>query len=227
MQYNVISAGATPASRAILFFNGWAMTPESVEHLALPTACDLFILWDYRSLLWPDALDLSGYDEVLLAAWSMGVWAADRVVPTLGLPIVQATAICGTGLPMSDHWGIPEQIFRGTLEGLTDANRMRFNRRMCGGRTYRHLFDALARRTTEEIRQELEAVLHSEQTQRQTPPLPNTAPWTHALIGGEDRIIPADNQQHYWKAQGVPIRYEAEAAHYLLGQYTSWTQLWQ
>ncbi len=226
MQYKITRVGNAPSERAILFFNGWAMTPESVEHLALPEGYDLITLWDYRDLHLPADLDLSAYERIDLVAWSMGVWAADRVVAGLGLPLGHAVAVCGTGYPMSDAWGIPVAIFEGTLNGLTEANRTRFNRRMCGGRTYRHLFEALERRSTDEIRDELACVYRSESSRPQMLPLTPTAPWTLALVGGDDRIIPADNQEAYWAGQGVAIRYDAEAVHYLLGQYSRWEELW-
>lgn len=225
MQYKLYQ-GNEASDRLILYFNGWAMTPEAVEHLALPRGWDLLIVWDYRS---PDlAIDLTPYREIHLVAWSMGVWAADRFYTTRGktLPIVQAIAVCGTGYPMDDRWGIPRVIFEGTLNGLNEANRTRFNRRMCGGKTYRHLFDALQRRSTEEIREELELVYDHEQHEGHTCPKAESAPWTLALVGREDKIVPSHNQEAYWAGQGVPMRIGETSAHYMLGEYSAWEDLW-
>lgn len=225
MQYKLYQ-GSQASDRLILYFNGWAMTPEAVEHLALPSGWDLLVAWDYRS---PSlTADLSPYRHIYLVAWSMGVWAADRFCTTAGrsLPIEQAIAICGTGYPMDDRWGIPRVIFEGTLNSLNEANRTRFNRRMCGGKTYRHLFDALARRSTEEIREELELVYDLEQLAERSCPKTERAPWTLALIGREDKIIPSQNQEAYWAAQGVPMRIDETAAHYLLGEYSAWEEIW-
>lgn len=227
MQYKIYRA-QEEACRAIVFFNGWAMTPESVEHLALPEGYDLIVLWDYRDLTLPEELALDKYQDIILVAWSMGVWAADVALAESLLPIRRAVAVCGTGYPMDDAYGIPEAVFRGTLEGLTEDNRMRFNRRMCGGRTYKTLFEALAKRETEEIREELTCVLaQEEQRCERAVPKPRQAPWTDALVGLEDRIIPADNQVRYWRASGVRARLLDKVAHYAFGAYTQWTDLWE
>lgn len=226
MQYKIYPSSQGSTGRLILFFNGWAMTPESVEHLSIPEGYDLIVLWDYRDLVLPSALDLSAYTSIDLVAWSMGVWAADHVLGLCELPIHRAVAVCGTGYPMDDTLGIPEVIFRATLEGLTEDNRLRFNRRMCGGKNLRHLFDALARRSTEEIYDELNSVLLREQGAIQRPsPRQNTAPWTKAIVGRGDRIIPPDNQQRYWEGQGVDIEW-TDDAHYAFVRMTSWDELW-
>lgn len=225
MQYQLYSS-PTPADRLILYFNGWAMTPEAVEHLIRPEGYDLLIVWDYRSL--DLDFDLSVYKAISLVAWSMGVWAADRFALGLAeaLPLERAVAICGTGYPVDDAWGIPQAVFEGTMNGLSEANRVRFNRRMCGGKTYRHLFEALAKRSTDEIKAELEAVYRHEVSAERSLPKADALRWSLALIGQEDRIIPADNQLAYWRGQGVESRMDTNAAHYLLGGATTWEELW-
>ena len=60
------------------------MTPDSVSHLTLPDQCDLLSLYDYRTLeLSDDLADLpwSSYQTVTIVAWSLGVWAAEQVLP--------------------------------------------------------------------------------------------------------------------------------------------------
>lgn len=222
MQHQLFAQHAD-AERLILFFNGWAMTPESVTHLSLPPGHDLAVVWDYRD----DHLELdcSRYEGISLVAWSMGVWAADRLSAQLSqLPLERGIALCGTGRPMDDLHGIPVEIFAGTLAGLNEANRKRFNRRMCGGKTYAHLLKALECRSTEEIRQELERVQTLELAEEQHSPA--SPLWTKAWVAGEDRIFPAANQLRYWQGAGVETSYEAEAAHYLMGGKTCWQELW-
>ena len=54
MQYRHFrQEGCGEAHGLILHFNGWAMTPEAVQHLRLPLGYDLLVLWDYRT----DVLD--------------------------------------------------------------------------------------------------------------------------------------------------------------------------
>ncbi|MDO4707235.1 MAG: DUF452 family protein [Porphyromonadaceae bacterium] len=223
MQHKLYLRGAE-AERLILYFNGWAMTPEAVEHLNLPSGYDLLVLWDYRTLEWE--LDLSAYKRISLVAWSMGVWAVGRLRSILqSLPLERAVAVCGTGYPMDDRWGIPTAVFEATLQSITEENRLRFNRRMCGGKSLRHLFEALAQRTTDEIRDELQAVYDSEQECVHTALDTRVIDWSLAHVGLEDRIIPASNQEAYWQMQGIPCRMH-QAPHYIFGQMTHWSELW-
>lgn len=227
MQYKIYQSGVKPARELVLFFNGWAMTPESVEHLSLPEGVDLMVVWDYRDDAFPYAV-VEAYGEIHLVGWSMGVWAADRLLGQHPLRerLITATAVAGTGYPMDDHYGIPQAIFRGTLEGLSEDNRERFNRRMVGGKSLRHLFEALKKRPTQEIRDELERVgLLMEQSEH---PMPNEAAlglWQRAIIGGEDRIIPRENQLRYWQEMAVPIDLLPKGAHYLFMEFSAWSEL--
>ena len=201
-----------PTRRLLLYLNGWALGPVAVAHLGQPKDRDLLILWDYRE----DTLtfDFSPYEEIQVVAWSMGIWATDRLLerlPSLKDRITTATALGGTGYPMDDRYGIPETIYLATLESITEANRHRFNRQMVGGKTYRHLHADLSARSTEAIR-----------------PVPKPAAqgvWTKAYIGTDDRVVPPASQRIYWKEQGVATEEIKDGVHYLLGYFSSWEEL--
>lgn len=216
------------SDKLILFFNGWAMTREAVEHLAIPAGYDLLHVWDYRTD--EQDFDRSSYREIRLLAWSMGVWAAERLAMQGLLPeTASAVAVCGTGYPMDDEMGIPMEIFRGTLDGLTEENRFRFNRRMCGGKSLKHLFDALAARETSEIKAELGRV-YEEESRRlgsDNPHPQSPLQWDKVLIGEKDRIIPAKNQEHFWNMRGCPqIEMVVGGDHYLFNRFSTWESLW-
>lgn len=216
-----------PTKRLLLYLNGWALGPVAVEHLGQPQGADLLILWDYRT----DALDFdfSPYGEVRLVAWSMGVWAADRLLarrPELRERITSAIALGGTGYPMDATYGIPEAAYLATLESITEANRPRFNRRMVGGKTYRHLHADIAARSTEAIRDEL--LRPYELTRAEARPVPKPEAlglWTKAFIGADDRVVPPASQRAYWTAQGVPTKVLPDGVHYLLGAFASWEEI--
>ncbi len=224
-------SGSSVADILILFFNGWAMTPETVAHLTLPAGCDLLIVWDYRSDDIP-AFDFTPYRQIRTVAWSMGVWAAERFYAAHPEWLTRATrlgvAVCGTGYPMDNRYGIPEPVFMGTLNGLTDTNRAKFNRRMCGGKSLKTLFDALAQRSTEEIKTELATVLAKQGGAEHTeiPPVAASL-WQSAWIGAQDRIIPPANQTAYWQAVGTDIHLLNDATHYPFLTLQSWDQLWE
>ena len=209
------------------------MTPATVSHLTLPDQCDLLALYDYRILeLSDDLADLpwDSYEAVTIVAWSLGVWAAEQVVPHWSiLPTKQRLiAVAGSPYPMHDQWGIPKQIFVGTLEGLTDENRQRFNRRMCGGKRYKQLYDILSERPTTELRDELQAVYDSLATPKASESTPHTRlAWDLAIIGERDQIFPAKNLSTLWKAVNVPTLLLPDGYHYLFDLWQSWSELWE
>ena len=208
------------------------MTPATVSHLTLPDQCDLLALYDYRDLEQSDDLaDLpwDSYEAVTIVAWSLGVWAAEQVVPHWSiLPTKQRLiAVAGSPYPMHDQWGIPKQIFVGTLEGLTDENRQRFNRRMCGGKRYKQLYDILSERPTTELRDELQAVYDSLATPEASGSTPHTRlAWDLAIIGERDQIFPAKNLSTLWKAVNVPTLLLPDGYDYLFDLWQSWSELW-
>lgn len=208
------------------------MTPATVSHLTLPAQCDLLTLYDYRILeLSDDLADLpwNSYEAVTIVAWSLGVWAAEQVVPHWSiLPTKQRLiAVAGSPYPMHDQWGIPKQIFVGTLEGLTDENRQRFNRRMCGGKRYKQLYDILSERPTTELRDELQAVYDSLATPEASESTPHTRlAWDLAIIGERDQIFPAKNLSTLWKTVNVPTLLLPDGYHYLFDLWQSWSELW-
>lgn len=233
MQYTFQrNSDQAPARQLIIYFCGWGMTPATVSHLTLPPQCDLLALYDYRILeLSDDLADLpwDSYEAVTIVAWSLGVWAAEQVVPHWSiLPTKQRLiAVAGSPYPMHDQWGIPKQIFVGTLEGLTDENRQRFNRRMCGGKRYKQLYDILSERPTTELRDELQAVYDSLATPEASESTPHTRlAWDLAIIGERDQIFPAKNLSTLWKAVNVPTLLLPDGYHYLFDLWQSWSELW-
>lgn len=234
MQYTFQrNSDQAPSSQLIIYFCGWGMTPATVSHLTLPDQCDLLALYDYRILeLSDDLADLpwDSYEAVTIVAWSLGVWAAEQVVPHWSvLPTKQRLiAVAGSPYPMHDQWGIPKQIFVGTLEGLTDENRQRFNRRMCGGKRYKQLYDILSERPTTELRDELQAVYDSLATPEASESTPHTRlAWDLAIIGERDQIFPAKNLSTLWKAVNVPTLLLPDGYHYLFDLWQSWSELWE
>lgn len=210
----------TPAPSLLIFCNGWAMTRAAIEDLTLPLGYDLLLVEDYRSQDF--SFDFSPYSHVDLVAWSMGVWAATLLHQHNKLPhLSRAIAIAGTPYPRHDDWGIPCAIFDATRDHLNEENRERFNRRMCGGKRLRHLFESLKTRSTEELKTELSYV-------GAQPPFPieqGQSPWTHAIIPVKDRIIPSCNQLAWWHNTGVEVATLPQADHYPFCAFSHWEEL--
>ena len=205
----------------LLVFAGWSASAELFNDLEMPSNTDLWICSDYRTLTFAE--DLSTYKSVRVVAWSLGVWVAAKLLSEKGIQPIESIAINGTACPISDQFGIPEAIFKGTLEQLIPNGMSRFNRRMCGSRECLKQYEALApMRPLDELYTELAALYDAIQID---PDLSASFSWDLAIIGREDRIFPAENLQNYWNNRSQ-IRTIA-APHYPFYQWTNWNQLWK
>ncbi|WP_440210691.1 DUF452 family protein [Actinobacillus pleuropneumoniae] len=212
---------STQQANLIIYFAGWGTPASVVSHLALPNGYDLLICYDYQDLNFP-AFDFSRYQTVRLVAWSMGVWVAEKVLPEINL--ASATAINGTLFPKHDLWGIPLQIFDGTLQILNAENRLKFERRMCGDKQLLNVYLALPeQRSLAEIHHELEVLNTAIEANLVTPKLH----WTNVIIGEKDRIFSAQNQLAFWQDKKVRMTHLSKGEHYLWQHFSEWEQLWQ
>lgn len=212
---------STQQANLIIYFAGWGTPASVVSHLALPNGYDLLICYDYQDLNFP-AFDFSRYQTVRLVAWSMGVWVAEKVLPEINL--ASATAINGTLFPKHDLWGIPLQIFDGTLQTLNAENRLKFERRICGDKQLLNVYLALPeQRSLAEIHHELEVLNTAIEANLVTPKLH----WTNVIIGEKDRIFSAQNQLAFWQDKKVRMTHLSKGEHYLWQHFSEWEQLWQ
>ena len=213
------------ANRLVVFFTGWAMNQSAIAHLTPLEGYCFLHMEDYRSMEVAFRKEFTRYKQIIYIAWSMGVWGAERAVREGVMPKPnKAIAIAGSPFPYHDTYGIPKLWFERTLSGLTPENRLRFLRRMVGGKRLKALFDALEQRDLDEIRVELQTVLRYEVAEA---PLRKSLsiPWTRAVIAAKDRIFPVQNLTNVWKDYGVPIVVLPDAEHYFLDRYTSWREV--
>ena len=191
------------------------------------------MLWDYRDTAF-DAKVLDGYTEVRVLGWSMGVWAAGRTLAGLKTAPGKRLAVNGTPFPIHDRTGIPEAVFDGTLDSLSERSLGKFRRRMCGSQeALEQLLSCNLHRSVEELREELsairEAVLNG--TASETADTPGYFAWDHAVIGSGDLIFPAANQTEAWKGLDVPVslldipHYDNSLFQRLLYKEDSWTNI--
>lgn len=207
---------ATPPSnqRLILIFLGWGMDAAPFSSLSKP-GYDIMLLSDYSGFR-PDedtdllAASICNYQEIVVMAWSFGVRiAADFLAGwRRKLPITRAVAINGTTEHISDSCGIPLRIFQGTLENLSPQSVRKFNRRMFNTASEFQAFIESdgCRRPFESLRKELETFAEMNAIEA------DTSMWDMAIIGLNDAIIPASNQQLAWRS--VSTRLLAGAPHF-------------
>lgn len=207
--------------RLLLLFSGWAASPGIFKAIEGEKGMDVWICHDYREMEF-DPEPLAGYREIRLAAWSLGVWAAASVFGRSPVRFTEAIAINGTYRPIHDRWGIPEAIFRGTLENLTEEGMHRFNRRMCGRRDLLAAYEQIPPRPLADIREELERLYAG--IRQASPATPLFEGWTRALVSSGDRIFPAANLHGFWQGR-CPVT-EIEAPHYPFYLWKQWNEIW-
>ncbi len=184
-------------SRLILIFAGWS-TDETAFVDVASECYDIAVISDYSELELPQ-IDAS-YAEVVVIAWSLGVWAASKVLPASGIPVTLALAVNGTLDPVSDTNGIPVEIFRATAASLSERSLQKFRRRMGAPELPR------GPRSIEALAGELNFVDAS------GPSSPEVFRWDRAVISADDAIFPSVNQHRAWQEAGVEIS-EISGAH--------------
>lgn len=208
--------------RLLLFFNGWGMDERLLGMIEPPAGRDLLAVCDYTDLQGVEELRaaVAHYPAAELVAWSMGVWAAATVFGgPAGVRFEKAVAVNGTGRPIDDVYGIPADLFHATLDGFSERARDSFFRRMCDGREACGEFLPHAPlRDVEDQRRELLALAR----QVAAAPVP-PGPFTSAVVGTRDRIMPPENQARYW--QGVVPCRMTRLPHLPFSLRTGWREI--
>lgn len=171
------------------------MSADTFSGISRP-GYDVMVVWDYRSF-YIDWSCVEPYSEICLLAWSMGVFAASQTAQAIDYKITKRIAVNGTLCPIDSVAGIPEHIYYGTLDNLSETGVRKFNRRMCASR---EMFDRFMTtyqpRAVDELADELRAI-----AERTVLPAPAVGSWDLAIIGKGDCIFPPINQQRAWTLQ--------------------------
>jgi biotin synthesis protein BioG len=205
----------------LLFFNGWGMDERILGMIEPPEGRDLLAVCDYTDLRGQDAVRaaVASYPTADLVAWSMGVWAATAVFGAACARFGSAVAVNGTGRPIDDDYGIPAGLFHATLQGFSERARDSFFRRMCDGRDACGEFLPHAPlRDVEDQRRELLALARDAGEG-----VPPPGPFTSAVVGSRDRIMPPENQMRYWQG-AIPCRL-AQLPHLPFSRRSGWREL--
>jgi hypothetical protein len=227
MQEHWINKGS---STLLLFFSGWGMDESPTLHLD-PGDRDLCTCFDYQTRKVPESCihRWCTYPEIVLAGWSLGVWAAQDILrdqADVCSRIVRSVAINGTLSPVDDMEGIPRNVFQGTLEGLNEASLDKFFRRMTGSaQDYEAFVLRAPRRSLQDVKEELSALLAGVDDSKASGIMDTSTSliWDEAWIGNRDRIFPPDNMRRYWDGR-TRVR-ELDLPHYPFGAFDHWRNI--
>lgn len=195
-------------NRLILIFAGWG-TDASFYVGCLHEGWDLAVASGYSDLSFPDDI-LLPYHSVVVFAWSMGVYAASRVMTSDRVAL--AVAVNGTESPADDRSGIPTAIFDGTADSLNERNLMKFRRRMTG-KDYDNVRTRLEGCVydIEQLRDELRWI-----RQESSVSYGGRLRWQRAYISTGDLIFPPESQRRAWEQNPYsPEIVTLDAPHYI------------
>ncbi|MGL4410550.1 MAG: pimeloyl-ACP methyl esterase BioG family protein [Bacteroidales bacterium] len=205
MQYHFINESQNQG--VILFFAGWGVDYRPFSHWNFP-GYDILICYNYSSLEFNRSL-VKEYKEVVLVAWSFGVWVASRCLKDSDIKFAHTMAINGTVQAIDDNNGIPNPIFDGTLNRLSSSSLEKFNLRMCGGNRellsqYKEYYPE---RDIDSLTNELSFIGREYRSSESV-----SFFWDEVIIGSRDLIFPTTNQLNGWSEH--PNVNVIEIAHY-------------
>ncbi|MEG0010812.1 MAG: malonyl-ACP O-methyltransferase BioC [Muribaculaceae bacterium] len=181
------------SNSVIILFAGWGMSPAPFNDIIISQ--DLLIVWDYNDFDF-NVSSLASYSNIYIFAWSFGVYSASRFISDhRDLPICFKMAINGTLTPIDDNKGIPNNIFSGTLNSLSEETLLKFYRRMCpSSAKYRQFIASKPERDISSLRSELLSVQESAKAK-----IYDIIKWDKVIVSHNDLIFPIDNQIEAWK----------------------------
>ncbi len=206
----------------VIVYGGWG-TDENVFLPLCNDDFDFILFYNYsadEALVLPE---MKTYSRISLIGWSLGVWAAEYLLPKTGIKPDITIAVNGTPVPADDKFGIPLNVFEGTLNNITEENMEKFYLRMFGDkRTYKLNKDRIPSRTVKSLHDELRWLYNRIMEQKD----PGFR-WDYAVTSENDRVFPSKNLNDYWKKEINTKHIILPMSHYLFHEWRSYTDFIQ
>ncbi len=177
----------------VVLYGGWG-TDENVFTPLCNDKFDFILFYNYsadEALLLPE---MKSYKKITVIGWSLGVWAAEYLAPKTKIVPDVAIAVNGTPIPADDQYGIPLNVFEGTLNNITGENMEKFYLRMFGDKkTLMRNKDRIPSRTVKSLHDELRWLYNRIMEQKEP-----GFKWDYAVSSENDRVFPTENVTSYW-----------------------------
>ena len=204
----------------IIVFGGWGTDQNAFLPLCSSNH-DFILYYNYSAdepLILPEA---KTYDHVTLIGWSLGIWAAEYLSPTMNLKPDLSIAVSGTPVPADDHYGVPVEIFEGTLNNISDQGMEKFNLRLFGDKpTLEKFRDRTSKRSVQSFREELRWMYNRIM---ETNDLKYN--WDIAVTSPNDRVFPFKNVIGYWSKRDLTNLVELNLPHYPFYNWESFSSM--
>jgi pimeloyl-[acyl-carrier protein] methyl ester esterase len=202
----------------VIVYGGWG-TDENVFVPLCSDNFDFILFYNYsadEALVLPE---MKTYKNITLIGWSLGVWAAEYLTPKTGIKPDITIAVNGTPIPADDQFGIPLNIFEGTLNNITEENMEKFYLRMFGDKkTYNLNHDRIPHRSVKSLHDELRW-LYNRMMEQKDPGFT----WNYAVTSEFDRVFPAKNLKSYWEKEEKTKHIIVPFPHYFFHKWDSYT----
>ena len=195
-------------NRIILFFNGWGMDENTVNHLCFDNY-DVLMFYNYNNLNTDfDPNCLGEYKEINLVAWSMGVMVAGiDTLFTSQIKFTHKTAINGTLKPINEDFGINPRIYDLTIRGFNEKSCEKFIQNM-----FTSAQNLINNRNFEEQKNELIALKSYKANENFV--------YDKIYISQFDKIIPTKAQIKFWNTEA-----NLQSGHYPFFNFRKWSEL--
>jgi pimeloyl-[acyl-carrier protein] methyl ester esterase len=202
----------------VVLYGDWG-TDENVFTPLCNDDFDFILFYNYsadEALVIPE---MKTYEKITLIGWSLGVWAAEYLSTKTGIKPDVTIAVNGTPVPADDKFGIPLNIFEGTLNNITEENIEKFYLRMFGDKkTFQANIDRVPHRTLKSLHDELRWLYNRIMEQKE----PGFR-WNYAVTSEIDRVFPARNLIGYWEKEKNTKHIILPLPHYFFHKWESYT----
>ena len=207
------------SKKLIVFCNGWGMD----EHPFTPIGSkewNVLMFYDYADLNHNQDLHklFNEYEDIVLIAWSMGVWAGQQLFKPFVKKLTAALAINGTLCPIDDQFGIPEAVVKATLCNLDEKQRLKFYFRMCRDRVlYQKFLENQPLRSIGNQKNELASLLRSTRCHPDEQSIYN-----FVFVAEQDLIMPTKSQLNCWTEKTI---HQVGGSHFVFYAYNNWDEI--
>lgn len=189
--------------KLLLFFNGWGMDNNVIQHLKLPLDYELKVV----NFPYEIQINQDDYEEIVAIGWSFGCYYLTKYLIETNLSCKQIIAINGHNCILGKY-GINPKMLDLTLKTLTPQTLLKFYENMDINSNFK-----MPEKDFLSIKMELQYFKDNYQD------LPFI--FTKAFIGDKDKIIPASKQKKLFMQKNIPL-YILSAGHCLWHKIDNW-----
>lgn len=200
----------------LVFFCGWGMDINAVEHLK-SNDFDVLMFYDYRNLDCAQEIfdEIQTYEKKYLIGWSMGVMISSIFSNKIG-KLERKIAINGTLKPIDDNYGIAKAIYALTVKGFAELSKIKFFQRMFES-AYELEKIKPPQRDLQDQKEELVALMDYKSNEN--------FEFDCAIISDRDIIIPTKSQTNFWQTQKNTKIIRLSSGHYPFLNYSTWDEI--